>query len=420
MRIFVGIFFIMVLSLVVACDEIREIAPTVKPTVTTMSLIDTKNYYTPPNNFIAIDTKVLLKASGHSSIKIINAPQYGKYSFSKTGYLIYKSDSTKNEVTDFLIYKMMNGNPTKDKRDTIKVNITSDHSKMPCNAGAIPDFFTVKLNTPTVLDVLKNDRFCNAIVDSSSLAILDSPNFGKAEIVHNKIVYTPKSNFYQNDIFFYQICTGGSNPVCRIVAVRIDIEGTWCKNILIPDVIVIDKYDTSTQKIQVLENDKICDNYDVKSLKITTNPQFGKAIVNANSEIEYIQTAKQEANDLLEYTIYDKNGANPQKMFVEIFIRAIPTCKAYAKNGEMELSASQVKEAEIEIPYRLYISGCVNIKNISIETQPAYGMIRIEDKKLLYKLKQQDGKEYNDQFKYVVTSTNGEIIKANFTIRIKK
>eukprot|EP01136_Pigoraptor_vietnamica_P032671 Opistho-1_new@94796 len=109
-----------------------------------------------------------------------------------------------------------------------------------------------------------------------------------------------------------------------------------------------------------------------------------------------------------------------KKMFVEIFIRAIPTCKAYAKNGEMELSASQVKETEIEIPYRLYVSGCVNIKNISIETQPTYGMIRIEDKKLLYKLKQQDGKEYNDQFKYVVTSTNGEILKATFTIRIKK
>lgn len=420
MRLFLGIFFIIVLSLVCACDEIKEVVPTSKPVLTTMSLIDTKNYYTPPNNFIAIDTRVLLKASGYSSIKIENAPQYGKYSFSKTGYLVYKSDSTKNEVTELLIYRMMNGDPTKDKRDTIKVNITSDSEKTPCNAGAIPDFFTVKVNTPTILDVLKNDRFCNAIVDSTSLQILDKPNFGTAEVVNNKIVYTPKNNLNQDDIFFYQICTGGSNPVCRIVAVRIDIEGTWCKNILIPDVIVVDKYDTTIQKIKVLDNDKICDNYDIKSLKISVNPQFGKATVNANSEIEYNQTIKQEANDILEYTIYDKNGANPQKMFVEIFIRTIPACKATLKNGEMELSASQVKTSEIGIPYLLYLSSCVGVKSISIETQPIYGMIRIEGKKLFYKLKQQDGKEYNDQFKYVITSTNGEILKANFTIRIKK
>jgi len=417
MRIFVGIFFMMVLCLVCACDEIIEVEPAIKPTTTTISLIDTKNYYTPPNNFIAIDLKVLLKSSGYTSIKIESAPQYGKYSFSKTGYLIYKSDSTKNEVSELLIYKMTNGNAI--KRDTIKVNITSDNNKIPCNAGAIPDFFTVKVNTPTVLDVLKNDRFCNAIVDSSSLAILDKPAFGTVEIIKNKIVYTPSSG-NQDDIFFYQICTGGSNPVCRIVGVRVDVEGTWCKNILIPDVIVVDKYDTSVQKIKVLENDKICDDYDIKSLKVSINPQFGKATVNANSEIEYSQTIKQEANDLLEYTIYDKNGNNPQKMFVEILIRTIPACKAYVKNGEMELSASQVQSSEVELPYRLYLASCVGVKSITIETQPIYGMIRIEDKKLLYKLKQQDGKEYTDQFKYVITTTNGEILKANFTIRIKK
>ncbi len=420
MNVFVRIFFIIVIGLLTACDEIREIAPTVKPTLTTFSLIDTKNYYTSPNNFIAIDTKLMLKSSGYSAIKVISAPQFGKYSFTKTGFLVYKSDSTKNEVTEVLIYKMMNGDPAKDMRDTILINITSNDSKIPCNAGAIPDFFMVKANTPTVLDVLKNDRFCNAIVDSTSLAILEKPFLGTAEIKNNKIVYTPKSNLYQDDILFYQICTGGSNPVCRIVGVRLDVEGKWCKNMLIPDVLVLDKFDTTTHKIKVLDNDKICENYSRKSLKITMNPQFGKAIVNANYEIEYTQTAQKEVNDFLEYTIYDKNGDNPQKMFAEIFIKALPSCRVYAKNGEMELSASQLKENEMEIPYKLFIASCVNVKSVTVETQPTYGTIRVEDKKLLYKLKQYDGKEHEDQLKYVVTSTNGEILKANFTIRIKK
>ena len=86
----------------------------------------------------------------------------------------------------------------------------------------------------------------------------------------------------------------------------------------------------------------------------------------------------------------------------------------------MEISASQVKDTEIEIPYFLYVSNCTVIKEISIESKPTFGMIRIQDKKIYYKLKQQDGKEYNDQFKYVITTTNNDILKANFTVRIKK
>lgn len=420
MRLFLGIFFITALSLIWACDEIKEVAPVIKPIDSTVTLIQNKDYYSPPNNFIAIDTKVLLKSSGYASIKMESNPIYGRMSFSKTGYLVYKSDSTKNEVTEVLIYKMTNGDPTKEKRDTLKINITSDVSKIPCNAGAIPDFFTIKVNTPTVLDVLANDRYCNAIVDSSSFKIIDQALFGTATIQNNKVLYTPRSNYDQNDIFFYQICTKGTNPVCKVVGVKINIEGTTCRNNLVPDVLVIDKSDTTAKVIKVLDNDKICDNYDPKSLKITSQPVFGKAYVNANAEIVYSQNIKKECSDLLEYTIYDKNGANPQKMLVEVIIKKMPVCKPDLKNGQMEISASQVKDAEIEIPYFLYTSICTMIKDISIESQPTYGMIRIQDKKIFYKLKQQDGKEYNDQFKYVITTTNNDILKANFTIRIKK
>jgi hypothetical protein len=47
--------------------------------------------------------------------------------------------------------------------------------------------------------------------------------------------------------------------------------------------------------------------------------------------------------------------------------------------------------------------------------------LRIDGKKILYKLKSPtDLKERNDQFKFIVTTSNGETLKANFTIRIKK
>ena len=221
--------------------------------------------------------------------------------------------------------------------------------------------------------------------------------------------------------FLYRVCTGGTMPVCMIAGVRVDIQGNSCKTVLAPDLLIIYKNSLNAQTIKVLDNDKICDNYDKKSLNITVQPRFGTAIVNKNYEIEYIQTANKPALDGLEYSITDKNGKNPLKMLAEIYIREIPSCKAEIKNGEMELSVTQTKEKETEIPYGLSVAPCVEIKSVNFEVQPTFGMLRIEGKKILYKLKAPtDLKERNDQFKFIVTTANGEFLKANFTIKIKK
>jgi hypothetical protein len=404
-----------------SCDEIKEVPdPLTPPTVTPLN--STTILYTQSNNFVAFDPKNLLnKTQGFTSLKVETTPQFGKISFNKNGLIIYKADSTKAEGTENLIYKALNSDSKKDKRDTLKIIITTDFSKTPCNAGAIPDVFPVKINTPTILNVLRNDRFCSSIVDSTTLEVIEKPLLGTAIVENNRIKYTPKSGSEADDYFLYKICTGGTNPVCMIAGVRIDVQGNACKSFLIPDLLIITKNNTNIQTIKVLDNDKICDYYDKKSLKITVQPRFGTAIVNKNQEIEYTQTANKPALDGLEYSILDKDGKNPLRMLIEIIIREIPICKADAKNGEMELSVTQIKDKEIEIPYALYVASCVEIKEVSFEKQPDFGTLRIDGKKILYKLKSStDTKERNDQFKFIVTTANGETLKANFTIKIKK
>lgn len=404
-----------------ACDEIKQVPnPLTPPTISPLN--STTVLYTQSNNFVAFDTKNLLnKSLGFTSLKVETTPQFGKMSFNKNGLLIYKADSTKAEGIETLIYKALNSNTNKDKRDTLKIIITSDFSKIPCNAGAIPDFFPVKINTPTILNVLRNDRFCSSILDSTTLKIIEKPMLGTAVVENNRIKYTPKKSSEADDYFLYKICTGGTNPICMITGVRIDVQGNICKSFLVPDVLIINKNVTNAQIIKVLDNDKICDNYNKNSLKITVLPRFGTAIVNKNKEIEYTQTANKVAFDELEYSILDKDGKNSLKMLVGIYIREIPNCKADAKNGEMEVSVTQIKDNEIEIPYALYVAPCVEIKDVNFESQPNFGTLRIDGKKILYKLKSStDLKERNDQFKFIVTTSNGETLKANFTIRIKK
>ena len=404
-----------------ACDEIKEV-PEPKIIIAEIPLNNTKILYTQSNNFVAFDTKNLLnKTLGFTSLKIETTPQFGKLNFNKNGLLIYKADSTKAEATEILIYKALNSDANKDKRDTLKIIITSDFSKTPCNAGAIPDIFPVKINTPTILNVLRNDRFCSSILDSSTLEIVEKPHLGVAFIENNRIKYTPKIGSEADDFFLYKICTGGTNPVCMIAGVRIDVQGNSCKTLLFPDLLITTKNNNNVQIIKVLSNDKICDNYDKRSLKITVQPRFGTAIVNKNQEIEYTQTTNKVALDGLEYTILDKDGKNPLRMLAEIIIREVPICKADAKNGEMELSVTQTKDKEIEIPYGLHVAPCVEVREVNFEKQTDFGTLRIDGKKILYKLKSStDLKERNDQFKFIVTTANGETLKANFMIRIKK
>ena len=412
---------ISILSLTLyACDEIKSVPdPNFLPAE--IPLVSSKILYTQPNNFVAFDSKNLLnKTLGFNSLKVESTPQFGKLSFNKNGLLIYKADSTRAEGEELLIYKAINSDSQKDKRDTLTIIITSDVTRVPCNAGVIPDFFTVKINTPTVLNVLRNDRFCNAILDSTTLQIIDNPLFGTATIINNRVNYVPKSGSENDDYFLYRVCTGGALSVCMIAGVRVDIQGVSCRSILSPDLLIVNKTDNNLQIIKVLDNDKLCDNMDKTSLKITKQPILGKAIVNKNQEIEYIQTANKVGIDGLEYTVTSRDGKTTLRMLVEIYIREIPTCKSEAKNGEMEVSVAQIKEAEFEIPYDLFITKCTEIQSVNFEKQPTFGTVRADGKRLFYKLKPSDGKEHNDQFKYIVTTNKGETLQANFTVKIKK
>jgi len=303
-----------------ACDEIKEV-PSPQNLVGTALLNSTIIAYSQPNNFVAFDTKKLLdKVQGFTSLKMESTPKFGFTYFSKSGLLIYKSDSTTNEAIEELVYKVFNSDASKVKRDTLKIIITSDFSKTPCNAGAIPDIFSIEINKPSILNVLKNDRFCSSTLDSATLQVVDEPMTGSAIVENNRIKYTPKVESDKSDYFLYRVCTGGKSPMCMFAGVRVDIRRTICQSVLVADSLVIDKNSILPLSIKVLANDKICDNYNKKSLAITVQPLFGTAIVNKNYEIEYTPNTNKPALDLFEYSIWDNNGKNPLKMFSRITI----------------------------------------------------------------------------------------------------
>jgi hypothetical protein len=429
--------FVFLMGALGACDRIQQdVAP--NPSVDVSGqLLSNRTFYSDPNSYIALDIKDFLRETKGNSLTIEKNGDLGKASLlAAQNLLVYYADSSVNSAEDFVVLKTINAETGKKRLDTVNIKINSDITSFPCNAGAIPDFFkidnTVLTSQSFVLDVLKNDRYCNAILDSTSLQVVVRPSKGIAVVKNNRIVYTPPVGFDGSEVFLYKICTTSEKPICRIVSVRLDIEGSTqrpCVTTLASDIWAIALSDTTVQYIDVLKNDKLCDDIDRSSLKISIKPKYGTAIVNSNNIIEYrfvpsllpVNTKVRE--DILAYTVNKKSGILSPNVPVTIIFKDLSSCKANVEDGMMDVKeASLLAGASIEIPYYLNMTSCTHIASVSVISQGKYGTVSVlNGQQLIYKLNsnlKDKGKNREDNFSYLLKTKEGQQFSVNFKVRI--
>lgn len=87
----------------------------------------------------------------------------------------------------------------------------------------VDDFVTTEEDTPITIDVLENDEIGDEASEGLILAEVDEPLFGTAEIIDNKIVYTPTANENGFDTFFYTVHNGDLANT-RTALIDIEIE----------------------------------------------------------------------------------------------------------------------------------------------------------------------------------------------------
>lgn len=82
----------------------------------------------------------------------------------------------------------------------------------------IEDTVTTFLNTPIIIDVLLNDVAGTNAIDPASLFITSAPLHGTADIIDNKIVYTPDGVYSGTDNLIYQIwdTSGDYSDICSV------------------------------------------------------------------------------------------------------------------------------------------------------------------------------------------------------------
>lgn len=420
-----------------SCDRIQQDV-TPKPIVDTSGeLLSNRVFYSDPKSTIAFDLKDFLKETKGSSLTIIKNGELGKLMLLPSqNLLLYQADSSVNVADDFFVLKTINTETTQSRLDTFSIKINNDIMGMPCNAGAIPDFFKINNikggNQSFTLDVLKNDRYCNAILDSSSLQVVVKSIKGTLGVKNNRVVYSPPVGYDGTDFFLYKVCTAGDKPICRIVGVRLDVEDARqkpCVTSLLTDIWGIAAADTTIQYIDVLKNDKLCDDVDLASLKVSIKPTYGIVKITSNNLIEYslkpslLPTNQKVNEDIFAYTLTNKQGQTSPNIAVKIRIKESLGCKSSVSDGVMEVKESTLLgSTSIIIPYYLSMTECTHINTVSVINQGKYGTISvINGKELVYKLNndlKDKGKNREDKFTYLLKTLEGQSFSVNFKIRI--
>jgi hypothetical protein len=358
-KLFLLSFFIVSLF---ACEKVGEDKDpnivVVNPQVLPSGVVESNQsvFYTWQGNDVVVDISTLENISNVSSISIIEQPKYGTAAFSGN-FLYYSPDESIVQAEDQAVIEIkMNNKPT--IKEVYSFKIKAKNSDIPCHTGALPDKFELDAAKLNILDVLENDKLCDATsLVASSLKVIVAPKKGTAVVKNDKIEFQPSPTFDKgNDLLVYQFAVKNSdgNTLLRSAICNVSIAektNSGCKMVLIDDVITVPiNFPFDSILIRPLDNDKLCDPANTGKLEIVQNPKFGTILNVSNNTIEYkrpkISSGPGSSAPLLDIIIY-KFTQNNQSKIATIKIKKQENnnsnCVSKVTNDEIKISISNTK-----------------------------------------------------------------------------
>ncbi|GAB3514419.1 hypothetical protein GCM10027442_29140 [Emticicia fontis] len=239
-----------------------------------------------------------------TQISITQNPLYGEAKFTDNGLVYYKFTSTTNMNRDNLVLRAKTQSGSMVDKQVV-FNIMASAQDLPCFAGAIGDRVELEASSSVILNVTSNDKTCTTI---SSLQMEIPPKHGTATIQEQKIVYTAEKDYVGDDAFMYRIgIPNTKNPVAPVELTI--VEPKACQEGIKDDLLSLSNYVLGSNiAIDILQNDVICSLYSKATLKIVSQPQYGKISIDTTSfdkpVILYKADKSFSGNDTFTYGLY--------------------------------------------------------------------------------------------------------------------
>jgi hypothetical protein len=294
-------YILLVLVTVISCDIAKE--DVVGPGIVDENPANI--FYTLQENNLTIDPTAFAGLKDATSLSISRLPAHGEAKFVQNGFVFYHAtDKTATSDAFSVEGKTSTGGSITEE---VKINFVSNPADLPCYAGALGDNARTEPEKGVEINVMLNDRTCSAI-ENNSLVIEIPPKNGKAEVVNQRIVYTPNKDYVGDDIFFYRVgINTKKNPVAS-VDLKV-AESAECTSGIVDDIINILSYTPNTElQLDVLQNDRLCALYKDAELRILTNPVVGSVridkTIGVRPMIMYKLDSAYKGPQKFEYALY--------------------------------------------------------------------------------------------------------------------
>jgi outer membrane protein OmpA-like peptidoglycan-associated protein len=240
--------------------------------------------------------------------------------------------------TDTFTYTISDGNGGSDTA-TVHITIPDNGGAENNDPKAQDDRRSTECRTPITIDVLANDFDA----DGDNLTITDVSNFndGVAEIVNNKIVFTPNDDACgKTGKFTYTISDGNGGTDTAKVKIEIG-EGSPANE---APIAVNDSATAacSAITINVLDNDSDPDGDALKILSLG-DTALGMAVISGNNIIYTPDKSCGPGTDKFSYTISDGNG-HTASANVDVTVKSVPGCNTDCTIAESDDVTTRVDE----------------------------------------------------------------------------
>ncbi|APG59411.1 hypothetical protein LPB144_02855 [Christiangramia salexigens] len=234
---------------------------------------------------------------------------------------------------------------------------------------AVDDSDSTDEDTPVTIDVISNDTDLEN--DPLTIISVADPENGTAEIISNKIKYTPDANYHGVETFTYTVSDGDCGSANATVTVTVNSIND--APVAVPDAINVNEGGTATTLVSsansVLTNDTDVDG-DPLTAELVTGVNHGTLTLNSNGTFTYTHDGTETISDSFTYRAKD---ASLYSNTVTVTITITPVNDPPVANDD---SFSGNEDTNIGVT----LSGSDidgSIQSFTIKTLPANGVLKL-------------------------------------------
>lgn len=383
-----------------SCDVLESDPDVIEP----KTIITGEEIYVLANSPTIVDLNAKFQSNTPVRIALTSDARHGEISDLGKGLLQYSpspGNSRGRDGFEFTVYTLDNEVV---KRDSVVIIIETDSANLPCNIYPAPDYIYGVDRSPVVIDVLANDIICGGKPTISIFKPVETfpPYFGQAEIVDNKIEYTPNSSFDGADKIVYKISLG--NDTARTAYGIVYVTGdSVCSFTLADDSFVTgEQVLDSLITLPVFQNDSLCDILSAYTVIIKSAPVYGQASTAPNA-INYKVPSAVSFPFLDSFTYEVCIDATCKTARVDIEVKKDSLCVARAMADSFDISDYNTSLVYLDVLRN--DSTCSGVSDLKIATAPRHGTAGIANKTITYKGSVTAQK--NDSLRYEICSAGG-------------